>query len=253
MTQKKNNGKHSGSAQKKGGPIKLLIAVVLLVAAFAVFWNQFTLIRVIEVSGASAEDAARIAERSGVTTDMHLSDVDPDQIERALGSLGQWEYLGYETEGYSTLRLLVRTRSERAVVHYAGSSLVLDEYGQVMENRKDDPEYSLLEIKGLEIQSASVGRELGTTDKNQILSVSEVILALDETGAYSRIRELNASDLDNLYVITVTGVQVDLGDSTDMANKCRWMIGVLDSLEQEGRYGGVVDVSTGKSAVYKPQ
>ena len=63
----------------------------------------------------------------------------------------------------------------------------------------------------------------------------------------------NASDLDNMYLITVTGVKVDIGDSDNIGDKCLWMIAVLDSLEAEGTWGGVVDVSTGTSAVYKPQ
>lgn len=252
MTQKKRRTA-KGRAKRKQRPAAILLSLVLLAAVFGIFWNKFTEIRVIEVTGVPADAAQMIAERSGITTDMHLSDIDDESLQRALGSLGAWEYLGYETEGQTYVRLNMRMRTERAVTHYAGSTLVLDEYCQVMENRKDDPEYSLLEVVGLEIRSAAIGQELGTTDRNQALSVSEVIQALDETDAYSRIRELNAADLDNLYLITGTGVQVILGDSSMMQDKCLWMIGVLDSLEAEGRYGGVVDVSTAESAVYRPQ
>jgi len=252
MAQRKRNAARGGSA-KKGGPALTLAVIVLLAVAFGIFWNNFTKIRVIEVTGVTLSEADEIARRSGITTDMRLGDIDEEALRRALGPLGKWEFIGMETEGFSTVRLHMRARTERAVVHYAGSSLVLDEYGQVMENRKDDPEYSLLEIVGLEIKGAFVGQELDTADKNQIISVSEVIMALDETGAYSRIRELNASDLDNMYLITVTGVKVDIGDSDNIGDKCLWMIAVLDSLEAEGTWGGVVDVSTGTSAVYQPQ
>lgn len=241
------------SGAKKGRAAGMLLLLALLGVVFGFIWNKCTVIRVIEVTGVSEADAVTIAEMSGIREGMHIADIDTDVLSRTLGSCGQWEYLGLETQGHSTVQLHMRTRTQRAVVHYAGASVVLDEYGQVMEKLVQDPEYSLLEILGMQIQTANIGQELGTTDKNQILSVSEVILALDETGAYSRVKELNASDLDNLYVITVTGVRVDLGDATDMVTKCNWMIGVLDSLESEGRYGGTVDVSTGTSAVYKPE
>jgi len=252
MAQRKRNAARGGSA-KKGGPALTLAVIVLLAVAFGIFWNNFTKIRVIEVTGVTLSEADEIARRSGITTDMRLGDIDEEALRRALGPLGKWEFIGMETEGFSTVRLHMRARTERAVVHYAGSSLVLDEYGQVMENRRDDPEYSLLEIKGLEISSAIVGRELGTTDKNQILAVGKVIRALDSSGAYSRVRELNAEDLDNLYLITVNGMRVDLGDENVMETKCAWLIGVLDSLEGEGKYTGTIDVSTGESAVYSPQ
>ncbi|MDO4739239.1 MAG: cell division protein FtsQ/DivIB [Eubacteriales bacterium] len=249
--QRQENAKKTGGGRAKAGV--LLVIVVLLLVIFGLFWNQFTKIRVIEVSGVQQSDANAIVERSGLTEEMHPRDIDPEQLESALGTLGKWEYLGYEQIGHNAVRINMRTRYERAVVHYAGSSLVLDEYGQVMENRRDDPEYSLLEITGLEIGSVMIGRELQTTDRNQILSVSAVIRALDETGLYSRIRELNASDLDNLFMITVSGVHVDIGDATDMVEKCDWTRAVLDSLAQEGKHGGRIDVSAGISAVYSPQ
>ena len=242
--------KKSGAA--KGQAVMGLLVLGLLVAALGFIWSKATRIHVIEVTGVSQEDAELITERSGITSEMHVSDIDATDLGYRLGAFGKWEYLGMETDGYAKVILHMRTRTARAVVHYAGSFLVLDEYAQVMENRRDDPEYRWLEILGLQIQSATVGKELGTVDKNQVLSVSSVIMALDETGAYSKVKELNASDLDNLYVITVSGIRVNLGDSTDMVNKCNWMIGVLDSLESEGRSGGTIDVSTGTSAIYKP-
>lgn len=252
MAQKKRRPVQKGRA-KKGGAAKGLVVIAVLLLAFGIFWNNFTKIRVIEVTGVTLTDADEIARRSGITTGMRIYDIDEEAIDRALGTLGKWEFLGMETEGYSTVRLHMRTRFERAVAHYAGSSLVLDEYGQVMENRRDDPEYSLLEVVGLEIRSAVVGQELDTTDKNQIYSVRDVIIMLDQTGAYSRVRELNAKDLDNLYLITVTGLRVEIGDAENLEKKFQWMTAVLDSLEAEGVYSGTLDVSTGESAVYKPQ
>ena len=252
MAQKKRQSMKKGRA-KKGGAAKGVVVIAVLLLAFGIFWNNFTKIRVIEVTGVSLAEADEIARRSGITTGMHIGDIDEEAIGRALGTMGQWEFLGMETEGHSTVRLNMRTRYERAVVHYAGSSLVLDEYGQVMENRKDDPEYSLLEIVGLEIRSAVIGQELDTTDKNQIYSVRDIIMALDQTGAYSRIKELNAKDLDNLYLITVTGLRVEIGVAENLESKFAWMDAVLDSLEAEGVYSGTLDVSTGESAVYKPQ
>ena len=248
---KKTTAKKSGGGKSTG--VKALIVILLLIAAFGIFWNKATLVRVIDVSGVSETDKAAVIGRSGLNAEMHTWQIDESALEQALGALGQWEYIGFEQTGLGSVRIDMRTRTERAVVHYAGSSLVLDEYGQVMEHRRDDPEYSLMKIKGLEIVSAIVGHELGTTDKNQILSVGEVIRALDSTGAYSRVRELNAADLDNLYVITVNGMRVDLGDSSRIEEKCSWMNGVLDSLEAEGKYTGTIDVSAGTSAVYRPE
>lgn len=241
------------SRAKRGSAAGILLLAALLLLVFGVLWNKLTVVNVIEVTGVSAQDAQEIAQKSGIEEGMHMRDIDQTKVGRALGALGKWEYLGMETEGQRTVRLHMRTRTPRAVAHYAGATVVMDEYGQVMEKTVQDPEYSLLEVLGLNIRGADIGAQLETEDINQVLSLSEVILALDETGAYSCVQVLNASDLDNMYLITVTGVRVNLGDASNMQAKCNWMLGVLDSLQSEGRSGGTVDVSTGSSAVYKPE
>ncbi len=239
------------SAKKGKGKLAFLVVIALLIG-LGLYWRETSLIRTIDITGVSDDAKPAIIERSGIKAGMRIEDIDTNRVSLSLGGLGGWEFLGMETEGKQTVRLHMRTRFERAMVHYAGSTYVLDDYGQVMEKLAYNPQYSLMEIRGMEIQSADVGKELGTVDKNQIMAVSKVILALDATGAYSHVRELNASDLDNLYMITVNGLRVNVGDSENMEIKCRWMLGVLDSLAAEGVYSGTIDVSTGASGVYTP-
>ncbi len=245
---KKNGGRRGG----RGG----LFIVLLLVIAAALFLyrNNIAVVRVIQVTDVS-EDAARfIAEQSGIDAGARMDSLDEAKVRAALAPFGQWEFLSLEKSGADTVILHMRARTPRAVAHYAGSTLLLDEYAQVVSNRRDEQGADgLMEIRGLEIRSAQEGSLIGTNDVNQATGVATVLQALVETDALGRVQELNAANLDNLYMITLGGVQVQMGDSENARDKCLWMIGVLDSLESEGVSGGRVDVSTGTSAVYSPE
>ena len=247
MATKKKNG-------RRGGRLGLILLLAVVVAAAVVLYrNNIEIVRVIQVTDVTDAEARFIAEQCGIADGARMDRLTEEGVRVALQGFGQWEFLSLEKIAPSTVILHMRARTARAVVHYAGSTLLLDEYAQVISNRRDEQGADgLLEIRGMEIRSAQEGSLIGTSDVNQATGVSDVLKALVETGALQRIQELNAANLDNLYMITHAGVRVQLGDSENARDKCLWMNGVLDSLESEGKTGGRVDVSTGVSAVYSP-
>ena len=57
-------------------------------------------------------------------------------------------------------------------------------------------------------------------------------------------------DRFNLYMVSNTGVQIILGEKDDLDDKLVLARLVLEKLTEEGVMSGVLDVSTGKNAVY---
>ncbi|MBQ8954563.1 MAG: hypothetical protein IJ048_10635, partial [Clostridia bacterium] len=78
----------------------------------------------------------------------------------------------------------------------------------------------------------------------------EVLSEMDRQGMLSTISELNVADRYNLYLVSNTGVKIVLGDEENIPDKLVWARTVLEKLTQEGIMRGVLDVSTGKNAVY---
>ena len=58
------------------------------------------------------------------------------------------------------------------------------------------------------------------------------------------------SDVENLRIITRTGIRVELGDAENMGNKIAWMKGAVADLERRGESGGTLDVRSGSKADY---
>ena len=86
MAQKNSRPVKKGGA-KRGGAAKGLVVIAVLLLAFGIFWNNFTKIRVIEVTGVTLAEADQIARRSGITTGMRIDDIDEEAISRALSRL----------------------------------------------------------------------------------------------------------------------------------------------------------------------
>ena len=81
-------------------------------------------------------------------------------------------------------------------------------------------------------------------------SFEEALTELEAKNMTGQISELNVADRYNLYLVSQTGVQIMLGDEENIPDKLVWARAVLEKLTQEGVRRGVLDVSTGKNAVY---
>ena len=84
----------------------------------------------------------------------------------------------------------------------------------------------------------------------ELLSPPEIIEALRQKEMLDLVSELNVANLDEVYLVSVSGVQVVLGEAQDLTEKLEWMRAVLAELTRQGVMRGVLDVSTGKNAVY---
>lgn len=230
---------------------KFLLLLLLVTVVALVILRPFASVREIVLQGALPEDEETLLARSGLFVGMPMRTVDTKRLSLLLSGVGAYEHLDTQIDG-GTVTLFLRRRNARAVVHNAGSTCVIDERVQVMEKTADRSPIPLLEIRGMDILSAEIGKEVQTADKNQSIAVSQLIAALDETGLYSHILECDVSDLDTIRCMSVSGIRCIIGDVERLDTKCRFLLGALHSLGQEGRTSGSVDASTGMSAVYSP-
>lgn len=241
----------AGKKRSSSGGTVLVILVLAVIAA-ALMFTRAGKLNGISIEGASNEEKVRLMQLCGLEKGMSLEYVNESDITRAIKQEGRYELLEYDMRTGNDLHIRLRERQERAQVRYAGNLYVIDEYSQVIKEYSEDAQYNLLEVTGLEMRSASVGSELVTEDKNQILAVNAVIRALDSTGLYSMVTELNAGDLDNMYLMTIYGYRIEIGDMSDADGKCELVLGVIQDLIANGTYGGTIEATNADQAVYKP-
>lgn len=151
------------------------------------------------------------------------------------------------------LILKVYERIPRVNMQFMGVQYTLDGEGMVLEQTQTLlPEEGLLAVTGMEITKSVLGRLIACRQEAQLAAYQQVVGELVLQGAASQISELNLADMDNLYLISVDGYSIRLGDAVDMRAKIGAMRAVIAYLHETGRMRGSIDVSTPVNPTYIP-
>ena len=99
-----------------------------------------------------------------------------------------------------------------------------------------------------------VGSSCHIKGSRQVVNALQKLIAeIREDPIRELASELNIADPDNLYLVAHTGMQILLGDEERLPEKFVWARAVHEELQKKGVTRGVLDVSSGKNAVYAAQ
>lgn len=232
----------------------LLIVAVLAVAGFLVYGQVFR-VRSITVQGNSiiaTEDVIRLA---GLSEGMSTLTLDHDAIERGIESNRYLSFVCVDVQLPDQVTIQVRERTPAAVLKYCGILYITDSRGMVLEESFDTSATypGLVSVDGMEIRQCEVGKQLILSSTKQLDVYMSILLELKVMSATDQVRELNLSDMDNLFLVSTDGYSVRLGESSNIHAKLRSMLLTLDKLREDGYGAGTVDVSTPVNPTYIPE
>lgn len=244
------NMKRAASGQERR-MIKLLLMLAAVCALVILVRGRIYVLREIEVTGNSKKSVSEIAGRSGLQLGMNIFNVDEREVERNLLTDPYVELLKVRVELPDTVVLEVRERSACAAINCAGVILLTDQEGYILERLTGVPQDgNFVVVSGMDVSIGHQGNAIESGVPGQKAAMSAVLQAIHESGMEREISELNVADMDNLYLVSDNGIQVLLGDETNLNDKFAWMRAVMDRLKQDGVMSGVLDLSSGKNAVY---
>lgn len=227
-------------------------AILLLAVALAVLVGRTVfVVREVQVEGNGDIPAQEIVRLSGIRLGGGMGAVDAGRVADAVENDGRLAFVSLERRLPGKLLLTVRQRTRDALIVQAGKVLVLDSDGYVVEVADRLPGESIPYVTGLKPSGYIQGRQLDTTD-GRVACMKAIVEALKAHGATAYAAEINVADVNDLRVITRTGMTVLLGDRENMDNKIIWMAGALSDLEARGETDGRLDVASGSKADYRP-
>lgn len=238
--------------RRKQAVTPLLIAIAVLgVALWLLLVRVVFVVRGVQVEGAGEIPAGDVLRLSGIRMGGPIGGVDAEQVRLAVESDGRLAFVGLEKRYPNQILLTVRPRSHDAVMLQGGKTLVLDSAGYVAQVLDQLPE-NLPYVSGLRASYYLLGRQLDTAD-GRCGAMEAVLEALKARGAMQFASEISVADIEDLRVVTRTGVTVLLGNAENMPDKIAWMAAALSDLEARGERGGKLDVHSGKKADYIPE
>ena len=236
---------------KKAGMILLAALLTLGAAAWLLLDSVFVANNVV-IEGNTAASSEEIIRAAALELGGSIFRVDEEGIRSCLESGGRFALDGVEIRYPSTVVLSVRERTRDAMVPSSGRILIVDSDGYVVEVCTSVPESSGLYVRGLNCRAYSLGRRIDAPE-DQLEAMRAVLEAVRRQNAGNYISELNVSDPLNLWMVSRTGLRVELGDTGRLDDKILWICSAIADLESRGETRGTLDVTSGTMADFKPQ
>lgn len=245
--------REDSTAHRKSGLVTVLMTFAVLCVAVLLLNAKVLRLRTVTVNGLSTLSVEQVAEASGLKIGTSFLSIDESKVRAAVESNRYLVFEKLERHFPNAVTLTVRERKPLANLMVMGVMYILDDEGMVLE-RKDTValDNGLLTVTGLQTKEARLGRVISPQKRTQMESYSAVLDELVAQNYTSEIAELNLSDLDSLYLITVDGYTVNIGDKTDVRAKIGTVRAVIAKLKEMGKTGGVIDATVPGEATYSP-
>ena len=231
----------------------LSVAVIVLVALIisVLIALEFLVVRYVYIDGVRAYTDYEVIRAAKIDMGSSIFRVDEEELRFAMDQDGRFALEGVTVEYPDTVILKIHERTKDAMIRSGGQILVMDSDGYVIEVHSALPENSGIFVNGLESGSYRIGMRI-TAPEEQLAAMKAVTEAIRSQNAESYVSELNLDDLRNLWILSRSGIRVELGDLNNMENKINWLCSSVADLDRQGVSTGVLDVSGGDKAVYKP-
>ncbi|MBQ8537610.1 MAG: FtsQ-type POTRA domain-containing protein [Clostridia bacterium] len=239
---------------RKGRGLKTILGLMALLVVVGVIL-QSTLFRVrsINVYGNVNLSAEEIVVQSGLAQGQNIFAINKEQVEERINANRYLKYQSLRRDYPDTVTLVVYERVPCATLQSLGIQYTLDKTGMVLEQTEQlTPMEGLVVLTGVQVEQATVGRSLILKSEQQLTACQGVLYELETQGMLREISELNVSDLDNLYLVSLDGFSIRLGAYEQIRAKLISFSAVHDELLRQGYTGGTIDVSAPIYPTYIP-
>lgn len=227
--------------------------VIILVSAAFIIRNLVFTIRHVRVVGTQSIGWDQVARSAGLSPSSSFFNLKEDRIRDGINSNRYLIYEGMETVFPSTVVLFVRERRPIANIHYIGISYIMAEDGMILERTKDLNQYpDLMTISGLDLRDIRQGSYPMSTKVNQMDVCVELTRELVLQGFSSQVKDINLSELSNIYLSTRDGFSIHLGYGSELRAKIGTVRAVVDECRRRGYQPGVIEATVPGEATYRP-
>lgn len=234
--------KRSASGAVALTAILALVAVSLVIAGGRVF-----VVHSVVVEGNRFISAEEIMQTGGVSIGDSMFTLDTAAVAEKINAHQYLTCNSVWRDFPDRVFINVTEHQPVATTNWMGSLVMLGQDGVVMEiTGQIDIELAVPVITGASIKSARVGEAVTYGVAGQAEAVEAVLEAIDWQGFTGEISEINVGTLDDLYLVTVDGLIIRLGDSENLDEKILTARSALVPLRAAyAMRGAVLDVSTG--------
>lgn len=205
----------------------LRIGAIVLVCVIAFYALPIPLGH-IQVTGSDKVTAEDIIVSGQISEPVNIVKINTEKLKTRLSKDLRIESVSISYELPATMVVHVTERKGVAIVPYQFGYLTLDKNGVVIDAN------SVIEDTSIPIMSgvASGNFLLGDTVKDSAILAGLTYLNDLDANTFKDIAEINVGDIHNLFAYTVDGVQVRLGDDSDLQQKAELSASMIKDVKQ---------------------
>ena len=242
--QRRPFGKRKRSAS---GAVALTAILALVAVSLVIAGGRVVVVHSVVVEGNRFISAEEIMQTGGVSIGDSMFTLDTAAVAEKINAHQYLTCNSVWRDFPDRVFINVTEHQPVATANWMGSLVMLGQDGVVMEiTGQIDIELAVPVITGASIKSARVGEAVTYGVAGQAEAVEAVLEAIDWQGFTGEISEINVGTLDDLYLVTVDGLIIRLGDSEKLDEKILTARSALVPLRAAyAMRGAVLDVSTG--------
>lgn len=244
------NGKKPDVAMQRIIAVGVLIAACILVIFLTGGKNRLEEVRINRLPGAYTEISdAEIIRASGLKMGAQIASIPEltEGVQKGVNGLGCVKFEMIERVSAKCLEITVSAREPIAVIDSAGTYVLIDRDGVVVDIVKSLPTDNILYITGCEILTQEKGREFSVRKKSQLEDIVRIALAVKNGGYTDTYSELNVKNQKDMLLIANTSLIVEIYDGSDIERKLM----MADEIIKSGNTTGRIAIS-GDYAGYAP-
>lgn len=243
--------KRARKRRRTHGFFKFLALLTVLTIALIVGQETLFRLETVYVIGNEEKTPQQIVAASGLVRGRNMISIEEEDVAEAIGKDHTIIFKGMQKEYPNTIYLYVEERKTVAAMQWLGILYTLDPEGIVMkEESGSDIPAGLPLITGFRVSNINVGQQLMVRSAKQLEAYRVILEELQLQMYQSQISEINLSNPENIYLVTVEGVTVRLGNASYMQAKIGAVRTDMAYLRQLGKTSGILDVTTPEDAKY---
>ena len=236
------------------GFFKFLGLLTVLTIGLAVGQQTLFRLETVYVVGNEEKTPQEVVMASGLVRGRNMITIEEEDAAEALSKDHTIIFKGMQKEYPNTIYLYIEERKTVAAMQWLGILYTLDREGVVMkESTSSTPPAGMPVVTGFRVSNINVGQQLLVRSENQMEAYREIMEELELQMYQSQVAEINLADPSNIYLITVEGVTVRLGDASYMQAKIGAVRTDMAYLRQLGKTSGILDVTIPEDAKYMPE
>lgn len=231
-----------------------ILAVLALLTVAAVFVReQFFTIRQVEICYVSDIPYQEVLTLAGLDAGVNYFGLSETAIRAGIDANRYLTFERMEKVWPDKVILYVTERRADANIVHMGWQYTISRDGMVLERSAQiNLDNGCVLISGVSIRDIRVSAPISCQNAAQMEAMYALLDELDMQGYARQVAELNLSSLDNIYLVTMDGYTVNLGDTHDLRAKLGTVRAVVTELRARGLKGGMVEASVPGEATYRP-